>query len=296
MASTEDPIVRVGPAGWSYEDWKGLVYPEPLPRDMHALDLLCEWFDTVEINSTFYRPPNPRHCESWVRKIEKKPRFMFTAKLWRRFTHERETWPSSKEVTEFIQGIGPLDDAGRLGAILVQFPWSFRRNDENRRWLGQIVETFGAYPLAIEVRHSSWDRPEVYRGFEEHRVAFCNIDQPMFNDSIGPSGHVTAPLAYVRLHGRNRENWFREGAGRDARYDYLYSSDELKPWIAKIESIRERAKEIYAITNNHYRGQAVVNAFEIEGALGRRDLKPPPHLVEVYPRLKALLHERISAP
>ncbi len=292
MQRDERPIVRVGPAGWSYEDWKGIVYPAKMPPSVHALETISQCFDTVEINSSFYRPPNPKYCENWVKKVESNPKFKFTAKLWQRFTHDREDWPKEEETALFVRGIEPLREAGKLGAVLIQFPWSFKRNDANRRWLSNVIGTFQDYPLALELRHASWDVAEVYEGLRERQVAFCNIDQPIFKNSIGPSDTVTAPLGYVRLHGRNHDDWFREDAGRDDRYNYLYSPEELKPWIAKIETMREQATEIYAITNNHYRGQAVVNAFDLEEGLGKRDFTIPESLVDTYPQLKRLLHEQ----
>lgn len=280
--------VRVGPAGWSYEDWKGIVYPPHMPGAMHPLTFISEYFDAVEVNSTFYAPPNPRYCVSWLAKSQQNPRFKFTVKLWQRFTHERDTWPADADVQAVQDGVRPLVEAERLGAILVQFPWSFRRTPANRQWLAQVLDAFADYPLALEIRHASWNVPEVYEGLAERQVAFCNIDQPLFRDSLAPSDHVTARVGYVRLHGRNHQDWFREDAGRDERYDYLYSPDELKPWIEKIERIRKQAGEVYVITNNHYRGQAVVNALEIQAALRQDAPAPPVHLVEAYPQLREL--------
>jgi uncharacterized protein YecE (DUF72 family) len=279
-------VLRIGPAGWSYTDWKGVVYPPDMPRSVHALELLSEWFDTVEINSSFYRPTNPKHAESWVQKVAGNQNFRFTAKLWERFTHQRDEWPSESDARQVREGFAPLAGAGMLGAMLMQFPWSFRRTPENRHWLSRIIDTFSDYPLALEVRHASWDQPEVYEGLRERGVAFCNIDQPMFRNSIAPSQKVTAPLGYVRLHGRNYNDWFREEAGRDDRYDYLYSEEELKPWMEKIERIQETADQVYAITNNHFRGQAVVNAFEMESAAGVKRVPIPEHLMAEYPQLR----------
>lgn len=299
MNSQTKGRVRIGPAGWSYEDWKGIVYPPHMPKSLHPLALLSEWFDTVEVNSTFYRPPEAKYCASWLKKTAHNPRFRFTVKLWERFTHKRvagsqvelgnqQTKFPQEEVRLFSEGIAPLFQAGRLGAILVQFPWSFKRTPENRAWLARLIDTFSAYPLAVEIRHASWDRPEVYQAFADRGVAFCNIDQPIFSNSIKPTEHVTARVGYVRLHGRNHDDWFREDATRDDRYNYLYSEGELKPWIEKIERIRNQADEVYCITNNHYRGQAVVNAFEIQDAFGHTDFVLPQHLVDEYPRLKRL--------
>jgi len=259
-----------------------------MPRTLHPLTFLSGYFDTVEVNSSFYRPPAATHCASWVEKVEANARFKFTVKLWQRFTHERKTSPTAGEARVFCAGLEPIVNAGRLGAILIQFPWSFRRTRENRLWLREVVDRFAAYPLAVELRHASWETPEVFEGFADRNIAFCSIDQPLFADSIEPAPNVTAKIGYVRLHGRNRENWFREDASRDERYDYLYSEDELKPWLEKIEEIRSQADEVYVITNNHYRGQAIVNAFEIQYGLGKTDLVLPEHLINSYPRLKAL--------
>ena len=281
--------VRIGPAGWSYDDWKGIVYPPRMPKSTHALTFLSEFFDTVEINVSFYRPLPWRHSASWIQKVADHPEFKFTAKLWQRFTHERGTPFGEADVRLIHEGLEPLLKEGKLGALLVQFPWSFKRTPDNRRWLASVLDAFSAYPLALEIRHASWNRPEVYQGLADRRVAFCNVDQPLFRDSIEPSARVTAKVGYVRLHGRNYDNWFREDAGRDDRYNYLYTEDDLKPWIEKIEVIRQQADEVYVMTNNHYRGQAVVNAFDIQESLGKTDFTLPQHIVDEYPSLKRLI-------
>jgi uncharacterized protein YecE (DUF72 family) len=280
--------VRVGPAGWSYEDWKGIVYPPRMPRACHRLTYIAGLFDTVEINTTFYQPPNPNYCVSWAAKVEDNPRFRFTAKLWQRFTHERDTWPSAAEAAQVTQGFQPLIECGRLGAVLIQFPWSFKRTPQNREWLARVIDTFGQFPLALEIRHASWDRPEVYEALGEREVAFCNIDQPQFSKSLPPTAKVTAKVGYVRLHGQNYQDWFRESAGRDDRYNYLYSEEELEPWLAKIGRMRQQAGQVYVVTNNHFRGQAVVNALELQHRLGKSGLAIPPQLLEAYPRLERL--------
>jgi len=276
----------IGTAGWSYADWNGIVYPKKRGGGFHALTWLQQWFNTVEINSSFYHPPQAKHAQSWVRLVSDNPTFQFTAKLWERFTHHRHAWPSTAEIAQYKDGIAPLHDSGRLGALLVQFPWSFRRTPENRIWLGKVVEEFSAYPLVVEIRHETWNIPEVYAGFRERSIAFCNIDQPIFKDSIEASDHVTAPLAYVRFHGRNYDNWFREGAGQNERYDYLYSEAELAPWLAKLKHMQSQAKNVYVVTNNHFQGQAVVNALEIHTAMGGARHQLPEHLLAAYPRLK----------
>ena len=284
-----EPATRyIGTAGWSYADWNGIVYPQKRGSGFHALDCLQQWFNLVEINASFYRPPQSKHAEAWVKRVANHPDFQFTAKLWERFTHHRHAWPTSLEVAQFRDGLAPLKEAGRLGALLVQFPWSFRRTPENRLWLGKIADEFSDYPLVVELRHETWNLPEVYQGLSERNIAFCNIDQPLFKDSIAPSAHVTAPLAYVRFHGRNYDNWFREGAGQNERYDYLYSEDELRPWLDKIREMETKAKSVYVVTNNHFQGQAVANALEIHAALGGTLQQLPETLVARYPQLGKL--------
>ena len=289
MEEETEGVVRAGPAGWSYEDWKGIVYPPDMPRSLHPLTLLSAFFDTVEVNSTFYRPTQPRYCLSWLEKVRENPRFMFTVKLWQRFTHQRDAWPGPEDVRTYCEGIQPLVDAGKLGVLLVQFPWSFKRSPENRKWLAQVAETFAEYTLAVELRHTSWLRGPFFEGLAQRKIAFCNIDQPIHDDSIGPSDHVTAPTGYIRLHGRNKADWFREGAGRNARYDYLYSQEELEPWIDKIKKMRKRVNDLFIITNNHYRGQAVVNAIEIQAAIGQAKYTLPKSILDAYPRLRGLM-------
>jgi len=280
--------VWIGPAGWSYPDWGGVVYPCPTLKGFHALEYLAQFFDTVEINVSFYRPLPPQFAPSWLKKVVRNPRFRFTAKLWQRFTHEREPRPTSDEICQARDGMAPLLESGKLAALLVQFPWSFRRTDDNRHWLDLVCKTFADYPLVVEVRHASWDVPEMYEALAQRGIAFCNIDQPQFHDAIPPSERVTSRIGYVRLHGRNYQDWFRDDAGRDERYDYLYTGDELKPWLERIEHMRKTADEVYVITNNHYRGQAVVNSFEIQAGLGKKDFVIPQHLIEHYPQLARL--------
>lgn len=275
-------MIRVGPAGWSYRDWAGLVYPDPKPRGFDPLAYLAEYFDTIEINSTFYGPATKTAAVAWAKRVEPFPDFRFTAKLSRRFTHERSEAFTRAEVREVCQGMDPLHSKKRLGALLLQFPWSFRRTDDNREWLDDVTRAFRKYPLVLEVRHASWNVPEFYEELVERGIGFVNIDQPLFSNSIKPSARATAPVGYLRVHGRNYKDWFRKGAGVYARYDYLYSADELKPWVKRTREVAKATRETYVITNNHARGQAVVNALMIEAMLTRRKVAAPEGLLDEF--------------
>jgi uncharacterized protein YecE (DUF72 family) len=272
---------RVGVAGWSYPDWEGVVYPREGRVD--GLQYLASFFDTIEINSSFYRIPTPRATASWAKRVGANPGFRFTIKLYRGFTHERTA--SSDDALQFMSSLAPLADSGILGAVLLQFPWSFKNEPENRSYLEATIERFAAHPLVMEVRHVSWNQSEFYSFLEERGVGFCNIDQPLIGRSLAPSHRATGPVGYIRLHGRNYRDWFREDAGRDARYDYLYSEDELDPWVEKISEVSRAASSTYVITNNHFRGQAVVNALQIRSRIEGRKVTAPAQLLEHYPVL-----------
>ena len=277
-------MIRVGPAGWSYRDWAGIAYPHPKPRGFDPLAYLAQYFDTIEVNSTFYRPASAKTAYDWAARVTANNAFRFTAKLWRRFTHERGEAYTRAEVRKTRQGLDPLYATDRLGALLLQFPWSFRRTEENRQWLDDLTISFRDYPLVIEVRHASWNVPEFCEELVERSIGFVNIDQPMFSHSIAPSSAVTSPVGYVRVHGRNYKDWFRKDAGVEARYDYLYSAAELRPWVRRTREIAEEAEETYVITNNHYRAQALVNAIMLESMLRDDKVPAPPDLVQEFPR------------
>jgi uncharacterized protein YecE (DUF72 family) len=276
--------LRFGPAGWDYPDWSGKVYPKPKPKGFDPLRYLAAYFQTVEINSTFYRPPTAQVARSWAKRVEEHADFRFTAKLWKRFTHERtETW-TKDEVAQAREGLDVLHDSGRLGAVLLQFPWSFRNDEANREWLRDLTTTFAAYPLVVEVRHESWNEPGFYAELRERDLGFVNVDQPLFHDSIKPSARATSTIGYVRVHGRNYKDWFRKDAGRDARYDYFYSAKELEPWADRTRDLAGEpgVSEVYVVNNNHFEGKAAANAAMLEAQVTGKRVRVPETLLETY--------------
>jgi uncharacterized protein YecE (DUF72 family) len=266
-----------GTAGWSYKDWNGIVYP---PK-VDPLEYLSHYVDTIEINSSFYRIPYPNFSTTWVRKVSHNPNFKFTAKLNQIFTHERKY--TKQEVTDFIKGFAPMLNANKLGTILIQFPWSFKCTPENQTYLEKLVANFTDFVLTIEVRHSSWNNSHFYNWLIEHQIGFCNIDQPLFYNSIAPSNIETTKIGYIRLHGRNYENWFKQSADQFQRYDYLYSEEELIPWAEKIQELAKKVKELYVIANNHFKGQALVNTLQLNSMVTKSNPKIPELLQKTYP-------------
>jgi len=281
----------VGTAGWSYKDWEGIVYPEKKGANFHSLIFLTQYINIVEINSTFYRPPAISISLSWTKKVENQTEFLFSVKLHQVFTHKRKGF-SQQDVDNFKFGIEPLEAKNRLAAILLQFPWSFANTHSHTEYLIRLFKLFAGYPLAIEVRHGSWDRTDFYNLLSEYKVCFCNIDQPIFHNSIKPSALSTNPeYSYVRLHGRNYKNWFKENAGRDERYNYLYTKEELQDWVEKIKELGKKSKKVFVITNNHYRGQALANALQIKNMLTGEKLDVPNSLLKQYPILDDIIEK-----
>jgi uncharacterized protein YecE (DUF72 family) len=288
-AAASAPTIRVGPAGWSYANWERVVYPAHKPRGFHEAEYLSRFFDTIEINTSFYQPLRPEIAKFWVRRIAHNQNFRFTAKLLKIFTHDRNA--SHQDEKAFKLGLAPLAEAGRLGALLLQFPWSFKNTKENHEYLSGLFVEFMEYPLVVEVRHGSWNQPEVFKWLAEVGVGFCNIDQPLFGHSIKPSDRATAPVGYVRLHGRNYQHWFTSGdqpKEREERYNYLYSLEELKPWAERAKNISQQAPVTYVITNNHFEGKAVANALQLMHLISGQTVRVPETLLVHYPELEGI--------
>ena len=288
--------IRVGPAGWSYADWAGRVYPARREKGFHEATYLAEYFDTIEINTSFYQPLKPEFCRQWLMRVAANPRFLFTAKLWQKFTHEGAATAEDERAVR--AGFDVLREGGRLGAVLLQFPYSFHRTAETRAYLEGLLERLKDYPLVVEVRHASWNNKEFYELLHEREAGFCNIDQPLIGRAIRPSGRRTAPVGYVRMHGRRYDTWFSDDpeAPPGERYNYLYSMEELEPWAERIRKLSAHAKSTFVITNNHFQGKAVVNALELIRLLTGNKVKVPEPLRHHYPELEAISSEPAQEP
>ncbi|HET7825323.1 MAG TPA: DUF72 domain-containing protein [Anaeromyxobacter sp.] len=275
-------MIRFGPAGWEYPDWAGTVYPKPQPRGFDRLRYLARFFSTVEVNATFYRPFAADAAARWCERVADFPRFRFGAKVWRRLTHERDVPYGREEIAEARAALDRLHGEGRLGAALLQFPWSFKRDQAGEEWLRGLLRALAGLPLVVEVRHVSWDAPEVLQELASLGAGIVNVDQPLFHDSIRPAARATSAVGYVRVHGRNYRDWFRKSAGRDARYDYLYTAGELEPWAKRIRELGAEVPDVYVVTNNHFRGQAAANAAMLESMVTGEKVPAPKELFEKY--------------
>jgi uncharacterized protein YecE (DUF72 family) len=288
--------IRVGPAGWSYADWSGYVYPARRTKGFHEAAYLSEFFDTIEINTSFYQPLRPDHAALWVERVSANPAFLFTAKLWQKFTHDPSATP--KDERALRAGFDVLRQAEKLGAVLLQFPFSFHCTKETVGYLTAVLKRFADYPLVVELRHASWQTGETLALLRELNAGFCNIDQPMIGRSLEPSAASTSPIGYVRLHGRRYDTWFSDNPATPAheRYNYLYSEEELDPWVARIRTVNQHTHNTFVVTNNHYQGKAVVNALQLISILKGGKVKVPEPLRQHYPELERIASEMPAEP
>lgn len=273
--------IYIGTSGWSYPrgegTWKGHFYPS---GKVNELEYYSQFFNTVEVNSSFYRPPNPGYVYNWVRRVP--PGFLFTVKLWQKFTHPRmyeeatgeEAAISHDDVETFRRSIEPLTRYGKLGALLAQFPPSFRNDSRGRQVLKAVINTFGRYRLAVELRHRSWSDDAATAGLlGEHNVAWVQTDEPRFSSSAARDLPVTSDMSYFRFHGRNAEMWWKGDS--ETRYKYLYSHEEIEELGGRVKSAAEKTELLFALFNNHWQGHAPRNAIEMKGSL-QLPLKAPP--------------------
>ncbi len=304
---TPSPVIRIGTSGWSYPSgkgtWNGIFYPAKggRPRGAGKFDELAfyaEHFDTVEVNSTFYRIPSADSAAKWAQRT---PRgFEFSLKLYQKFTHPEMFTKATgadamdlgqRDVDEFRAAIEPLARAGKLGALLAQFPASFKNEPDTRGYLEWLLERFRDYLIAVELRHRSWSDDEttgeLLRSFG---AAWAQIDEPKFRDSIRQK-LTTDPGAfyYLRLHGRNAAQWWRHDSSED-RYNYLYSAGELAPFAEAAEQVSRKVKKAYMYANNHFSAKSVANAAILKHQIGQ-DVpgEYPPEFVEQFPDLKGIV-------
>jgi uncharacterized protein YecE (DUF72 family) len=306
--------VRIGTSGWSYPTgpgtWNGIFYPSAQSgsRGRHASDLAyyAEHFDTVEVNSSFYRPPEPATTGKWANQTPSA--FDFSLKLFQKFTHPgmyrkgaappaaagENAIPSvtALDVDAFRRAIDPLAAAGKLGALLAQFPPSFRYGDATREYVAWLLEAFAGYPVAVELRHRSWSDHlvEALALLRGHGASWVQIDEPKFRFSIRQDRLPdSSGLYYMRLHGRNAEKWWTHDHP-DERYNYLYSPAEVDGFADTVEKVRGLVHRIYVYMNNHFAGKAVANAAALRHRLGQ----PVPgeytaEMVSRYPFLKTFV-------
>jgi uncharacterized protein YecE (DUF72 family) len=283
--------IYIGTSGWSYPQgegtWNGYFYPS---GKINELEYYSQFFNTVEVNSSFYRPPEPAYVSNWVKRTPSG--FRFAVKLWQKFTHPEMYRAatgevasiSAQDVTTFKRSLEPLVKSGKLGALLAQFPTSFKNGDYERQMLGALAGTFGQYPLAVELRHCSWsDDAGTAALLRRYKIAWVQIDEPKFGSSIAAEVPITADMAYFRFHGRNAAEWWT--GNNETRYRYHYSPEEIAALAEKVKRAAAGTRLLFAFFNNHWKAYAPRNANDMKKALqlSFQDLPVPSEiLTEVH--------------
>ena len=257
--------LRCGVSGWTHPEWMGTIYSKQKTKAHHPLTMLAESFDSIEIDQTFQGPVREEASRLWLNKVSKNPRFVFTAGLWKKFTHDRSL--DEAEIKTFKNGLWPLLNARKLGCLVMQFPWSFRYTAENREFFIQLRRAFHEFPLVAEMRHASWMMEEAVGTMIDYRVGFVNVDQPEHVKAMPPTSFLTSALGYVRLHGRDHHNWLND-FGKDASAvqpaEYFYSRDDLNAWKQRIDRIHQHAAASFVVFTNNIGGNSVYNALTME--------------------------------
>ena len=250
-----DPAARVlvGTSGYSFQDWVGPFYPQGM-RSGDFLRFYAEVFSIVEVNATYYRIPEPRMLEQMERKTP--DGFRFIVKLNQAMTHEASSEP--KLYDDFRAVLEPLKAVDKFDGLLAQFPWAYRNEPASLDHLSRLRDLLPDDPLWVEFRHDSWARDDVPESLRERDLGYCVVDEPDLRGLMPPVAWVTSSDAYVRLHGRNAENWWGRGGGD--RYDYDYDREELTQWVRKVQDLAQQARRTYLFFNNCHAGQAARNA------------------------------------
>jgi uncharacterized protein YecE (DUF72 family) len=259
-------MIRIGTSGYSYDDWIGPFYPAGIPKG-EMLRYYAGEFDTTEVNSTYYRLPTAGMLAAMARKVP--DGFLFTIKASQELTHGRES--PQEAFRRFREALSPLQEAGKLGAVLAQFPWSFGPDEANRAYIALLREQLGDLKVVVEFRNAGWITEETFKQLGDLQLGYCCVDEPRLKGLIPPISRATAPVAYVRFHGRNAAKWWQHEAAWE-RYNYTYSDAELREWVPRIRELDQAAETVFVLANNHWQGQAVTTARQLRMLLAEEPL------------------------
>ncbi|HEX6798493.1 MAG TPA: DUF72 domain-containing protein [Ktedonobacterales bacterium] len=295
----ETATIRVGTASWT--DHEPFYPPEYNKAAMKSqrISYYAQYFDMVEVDSTFYHLQPTRNFQMWAERTP--PGFVFDVKAYGEMTwHHRDEQgepqsPSADTFAKFSEMIQPLRTAGKMGAILFQFPPWFKPTEENAEYFSTVRELLPDDTIAVEFRQRAWlegrQLDETRALLTDHDLAYVMVDEPQIGSgSVPPVQMVTDPrFAMVRFHGRNAKMWYGKNLESSRqRFDYLYSAQELLPWAEKVEGIAEqmgRGGSVHVVTNNNARNYSIVNALQLQDLLGQPVGKGNPLPESVDPQM-----------
>ena len=276
----------VGIGGWDHAAFDACFYPKANMDSLERLSFYSRFFDTVEVRATFWDESlGEPDAQRWIDAVAGNKRFTFNLKLHSLFTHKKLFKP---QVTRNIRGmLQELARAGRLGALVAQFPYAFTNTSANRFHLVKLGEIFRGFPVHVELRHESWNQPTLMNFLSENLLAPIHADLPRVKQLMPFLTGLVGDHAYLRLHGRNEKGWLLNGM--ETRYDYLYNSKELRELGRRLDALSGKCSKVTVICNNTTHGKAVANALQIISSLkeGKHVLVPQatlnafPHLEEI---------------
>ena len=255
--------IKIGTSGYSYDDWRIHFYPVELPKNQ-MLNYYCQYFKTVEVNSSYYHIPTANTIERMIKKTP--ANFEFIVKVNQETTHRRKE--NEQAIKPLMESLKPMIESGKFKGLLAQFPYSFKNNEQSRKYLFETKKLVGDAPLFVEFRNFTWLNEHLPEFLKENDIGYVNVDEPDLKGLLPKQDIVTSKEAYIRFHGRNEKDWW-DGQG-SARYDYEYNGDQLKEWLTNISNILKKTYKTYIFFNNHPNGQAISNAQQMMKILDKQ--------------------------
>ncbi len=281
----EKGIVQIGIGGWEHEVFDRCLYGRQDATPGEKLAHYAEFFDAAEVRPTFWDDSlTAADALAWIEAVKENRKFLFSVKLHASFTHRREI---RTQLTQRTRGIlQELFRAGRLGALLMQFPYAFTNTSGNRYHLEKLAEVYRGFPLFVELRHESWNVPGLLPFLSEASLCPVSLDLPRVRQYMPHTTFVIGDTAYLRLHGRNEKGWLLNAY--DARYDYLYNSREIRELNRRLTTLSQRCNRVIVICNNTTSGKAVATAFQLQAALSGAMVRIPAPTLQAFPHLESI--------
>jgi uncharacterized protein YecE (DUF72 family) len=287
--------VHIGMGGWDLHPFHDSFYPRRPGNDFRKLGFYSQFFDCVEVNSTFYNTTLSKvSARRWLNDVSSNKNFLFTVKLYRGFTHTYDA--TASDIASVHTLLEPLVEHGKFGGLLIQFPYLFTNRHENRRYVLQLSRIFSRFRLFLEVRHRSWYSPLMYNFFQENRLHLVNVDLPQIRQHVPLTSHSWCGAGYFRMMGRNGASWKnpwrlehdRKHVVSD-RYRYNYSAGELDSLRSLIDQVKAIADQTFVIFHNDPEANSLVNGFQLKHLLkSRRRVLVPRNFLRSFPVLKPI--------
>lgn len=274
--------VSIGMGAWDIEPYRRLFYPALRERQFRMLEFYSRYFDCVEVNATFYNAGfTPQQSKKWLDDVSARPEFTFLIKLFRGLTHTFTA--TAADVRAIRAFLAPIEESGKLGGLLLQFPFRFVNLQEHRRYIAMLGRIFRGYRVFVEVRHNSWSGRATVEFFEEQGLTPVNVDLPHLHRHMPLTAVSHNGYAYFRMMGRNAAAWNHPEV--EDRYTYNYSADELDELLRKIVIVSKTARRVYVIFHNDAKGHSLVNGFTVRHTLARADVAVPGRTAQTFPEL-----------